>query len=388
MNDLDLDGLLGAADDEGPRRRSRASSRSARSRSRRRQRRQRRKGFVAFFLAMIIIVGVLGVGGYYGYNWIRSVAVPKDFTGQGSGEVLVEIKDGQSATEVAQTLVNQGVVASERAFVNAVGAAGKTASLQPGEYKLRKGMAASNAVPLLDPQRRLQTTLTVKEGLRLSQIMDQLSTATGKPVADFRRAAKDGKALGLPSYAKGRLEGFAFPATYEVSPKSTPDDLLAAMVARFDRAAADTDLVAGARRAGRTPLEIMTIASIVQAESGSVRDMPKVARVIYNRLNRTPQMKLQMDSTVMYGLNKYGIAATHEELKSKSPYNTYARLGLPPGPIANPGDHAIQAALKPADGTWLFFVTTDPKRGITKFTDSESEFFKLAQEFNKNHGAG
>ncbi|WP_424531520.1 endolytic transglycosylase MltG [Sphaerisporangium viridialbum] len=388
MNDLDLDSLLGAEDDEGPRRRSRASSRTARSRSRRRQRRQRRKGFVAFFVAMIIIVGVLGVGGYYGYNWIRGVAIPKDFTGQGSGEVLVEIKEGQSATEVAQTLVDQGVVASERAFVNAIGAAGKSASLQPGEYKLRKGMAASNAVPLLDPKRRLQTTLTVREGLRLSQILEQLSTATGKPVAEFRKAAKDAKALDLPSYAKGRLEGFAFPATYEVSPKSSPDEVLAAMVARYKRAADDAGLVAGARRVGRTPLEIMTIASIVQAESGSVRDMPKVARVIYNRLNRSPQMMLQMDSTVMYGLNKFGIAATHEEIKSKSPYNTYARLGLPPGPIGNPGDHAIEAALKPADGTWLFFVTTDPKKGITKFTDSEAEFFKLAEEFNQNHRTG
>ncbi|MEU8271707.1 endolytic transglycosylase MltG [Sphaerisporangium sp. NPDC049002] len=388
MNDLDLDSLLGAEDDEGPRRRSRASSRTARTRSRRRQRRQRRKGFVAFFVAMIVIVGVLGVGGYYGYNWIRGVAIPKDFTGQGTGEVLVEIKEGQSATEVAQTLVDQGVVASERAFINAIGAAGKSASLQPGEYKLRKGMAASNAVPLLDPKRRLQTTLTVREGLRLSQILEQLSTATGKPVSEFRKAAKDAKALDLPSYARGRLEGFAFPATYEVSPKSSPDEVLGAMVARYKRAADDAGLVAGARRVGRTPLEIMTIASIVQAESGSVRDMPKVARVIYNRLNRSPQMKLQMDSTVMYGLNKFGIAATHEEIKSTSPYNTYARLGLPPGPIGNPGDHAIEAALKPADGTWLFFVTTDPKRGITKFTDSEAEFFKLAQEFNQNRGTG
>ncbi|MFC4585090.1 endolytic transglycosylase MltG [Sphaerisporangium corydalis] len=387
MNDLDLDSLLGAEDDEGPRRRSRVSSRSSRSRSRRRQRRQKRKGFLAFFVAVIIIAGVLGVGGYYGYNWIRDVAVPKDFTGQGSGEVLVEIKAGQSATEVAQTLVEQGVVASERAFVNAIGAAGKSASLQPGEYKLRKGMAASSAVPLLDPKRRLQTTVTVREGLRLSQVLEQLSTATGRPVEDFRKAARDREALGLPAYAR-RLEGFAFPATYEVSPKSSPDDVLAAMVTRYKRAAADADLVAKAKRVGRTPLEVMTIASIVQAESGSEQDMPKVSRVIYNRLNRTPQMRLQMDSTVMYGLGKFGIAATHEELKSKSPYNTYARLGLPPGPIGNPGDHAIKAALEPADGTWLFFVTTDPKRHITKFTDSEAEFFKLAEEFNKNHGAG
>ncbi|RCG26170.1 endolytic transglycosylase MltG [Sphaerisporangium album] len=388
MSDLDLDSLLGAEDDEGPRRRSRGGSRASRARSRRRQRRQRRKGFVAFFVAMIIIVGVLGVGGYYGYTWVRDVAVADDYAGPGTGEVVVEIKEGQSAGEVAQTLVDQGVVASERAFVNAIDAAGKTSSLQPGQYKLRKGMAAASAVPLLDPKLRMLTTLTIREGLRLSQILAQLSTATGKPVSAFQKAAKDTKALELPSYAKGRLEGFAFPATYEIAPKATPDEILANMVSRFNDAAKDADLVDAAKRVGRTPLEIVTIASIVQAEAGNVRDMPKVARVIYNRLNRDPQMKLQMDSTVMYGLNKFGIAATHEELKSRSPYNTYARLGLPPGPIGNPGDHAIQAALKPAPGSWLFFVTTDPKRGITKFTDSESEFFKLAEEFNKNHGAG
>ncbi|GII65427.1 hypothetical protein Skr01_55120 [Sphaerisporangium krabiense] len=387
MNDLDLDSLLGAEDDEGPRRKGRGS-RVNRARSRRRQRRQRRKGFVAFFVAMVIIVGVLGVGGYYGYQWVRDMAVAEDYAGPGTGEVIVEIKDGQSAGDVAQTLVEQGVVASERAFVNAIDAAGKTGSLQPGQYKLRKGMAAVVAVPLLDPKLRLQTTLTIREGLRLSQILQQLSTATGKPVTVFQKAAKDAESLELPAYAKGRLEGFAFPATYEISPKSTPDEILASMVARFSEAAEQADLVAGAKKVGRTPLEIVTIASIVQAESGNVRDMAKVARVIYNRLNRDPEMKLQMDSTVMYGLNKFGIAATHEELKSKSPYNTYARLGLPPGPIGNPGDHAIEAALNPAKGNWLFFVTTDPKRGITKFTDSETEFFKLAEEFNKNHGAG
>jgi UPF0755 protein len=387
MSDLDLDNLLGAEDDEGPRRRSR-NSRASRSRSRRRQRRQRRKGFAAFFLAMIIIVGVVGAGGYYGFTWIRGLAVPKDYTGQGTGEVIVEIKPGQSAGEVAQTLVDQGVVASERAFVNAIGAAGKSASLQPGEYKLRKGMAAVNAIPLLDPERRLKTTLTLPEGLRLSQVFKQLSTATGRPVQEFQRAAKDAEGLGLPAYAKGRLEGFAFPATYEVSPRTPPVDLLAAMVERFDRAAEDAGLVAGARRVGLTPMQLLTVASIVQAESGRHEDMPKVARVIYNRLNRNPPMLLQMDSTVMYGLGVYGIAATHEQLKSKSPYNTYARPGLPPGPISNPGDHAIEAALNPADGPWLFFVTVDPKNKITKFTDSESEFLRLVEEFNRSQEGG
>ncbi|GGK87046.1 ABC transporter substrate-binding protein [Sphaerisporangium melleum] len=387
MNDLDLDGLLGAEDDEGPRRRSRGS-RSAQRRSKKRQRRQRRKGYVAFLAAMVIIVGVLGAGGYYGYNWLRGVAVPKDFTGQGTGEVVVEIKQGQSASEVAQTLVDQGVVASERAFINAIGAAGKSASLQPGDYKLRKGMSAAAAVPLLDPERRLQTTLTLREGLRLSQILQQLATATGRPVRDFQKAAKDAEALDLPSYARKRLEGFAFPATYEVSPKSTPEDLLAAMVARYKKAADDVGLAEGARRLGHTPMEIMTIASIVQAESGSKRDMAKIARVIYNRLERTPPMMLQMDSTVMYALNKFGVAATHAETKNKSRYNTYAHPGLPPGPIGNPGEDAIKAALEPADGPWLFFVTVDTKRGITKYTDSQAEHDKFVEEFNRNQAAG
>ncbi len=233
-----------------------------------------------------------------------------------------------------------------------------------------------------------QTTLTVREGQRLSQILNQLSTATGKPVEEFRRAARDGKSLGLPAYAKGALEGFAFPATYEVSPKSSPEELLAAMVTRFDRAAEDADLVDGARRAGRTPLEIMTIASIVQAESGDRRDMPKVARVIYNRLNHTPEMMLQVDSTVLYGLNKFGTRASNKDVQSRSRYNTYAYLGLPPGPIGNPGNDAIEAALRPATGPWLYFVTTDPEKGITKFAASESEYFKLREELNRNRRTG
>ncbi|MGV9302712.1 endolytic transglycosylase MltG [Nonomuraea sp. NPDC003727] len=233
-----------------------------------------------------------------------------------------------------------------------------------------------------------QTTLTVREGLRLSQILEQLSTATGRPLVEFERAAKDGRALGLPAYAKGALEGFAFSGTYEVSPTSSPDEILAAMVTRFNRTAEDSNLVDGARRVGRTPLEILTIASIVQAESANKRDMPKIARVVYNRLNHTPEMRLQVDSTVLYGLNKFGARASNEDLKSRSRYNTYARLGLPPGPICNPGADAIEAALKPAAGPWLFFVTTDPEKGITKFADSESEFFKLVEEYNKNRRTG
>jgi UPF0755 protein len=232
------------------------------------------------------------------------------------------------------------------------------------------------------------TILAIKEGLRLSDILKQLSTATGKPLKEFERAARDGRALGLPAYAKGSLEGFVLPSNYEISSRLSPGEILAEMVARSNRLAEDIDLVDGARRVGRTPLEILTIASIIQAEADRKLDMPKISRVIHNRLNHKPAMRLELDSTVMYGLNKYGISASLEDLRSRSPYNTYARLGLPPGPICNPGYDAVKAALKPATGPWLWFVTTDPKKGVTKFAGSEFEFLKLKEEFDRNRRTG
>ncbi|MFI6799345.1 endolytic transglycosylase MltG [Streptosporangium canum] len=388
MNDLDMDFLVGDDDDGRSRRGSRTSPGSGSRRGRRRRRRRNRGGFLAPMLAAIVLLGGVGAGGFYGYTWLRDAMTVEDYTGEGAGEVVVEIKTGQSASDVARTLQEQGVVKSAEAFVDAAAAADMSASLQPGEYTLRKQMSAAAAVKLLDPDKRLRETVTLQEGLRLSATLTQLAKQTGKPLREFQRAARDGKALGLPSYAKGRLEGYAFPATYEISPKMEPVDILTAMVDRFHQTAGKDGLEKEAKALGHTPHEIMTIASIVQAESGSVEDMGKVARVIYNRLDGNPPRKLEMDSTVMYGLNKYGVAATNADLESTSPYNTYMREGLPPGPIANPGDHAIQAALNPTKGDWIFFVTTDTKRGITKFTASETEFFKFKAEFEKNRAGG
>jgi len=385
MNDLDMDALLGTGDDGSYRRRPSGPSRTARTRARRRRRRTRRKGFVASLLAIAIVVGIIGGGGYYAYQWLNDLLVPDDYTGQGTGEVTIEIKEGQSATEIAQTLLANDVIKSTRAFTEAAAAAGKSGSLQPGVYRLRRKMAAKYAVEALDPANRLRTRVTITEGLRLSQVLERLATTTGRPVEEFEQAAKRRKALGLPSYAKS-LEGYAFPATYEISPTKSPQDILTEMVDRFRVAAEQNDLVAGAKRLGMTPHEIITIASIVQAESGKKSDMAKVARVIYNRLKRP--MPLQMDSTVLYGVGKFGLHASEADRADDSPYNTYKHSGLPPGPICNPGDDAIEAALNPAKGNWLFFVTVDPKRGITKFTDSQAEHEKNVAEYNRNRGAG
>lgn len=341
---------------------------------------------MAPLLAFVVLAGIIGGGGYYGYLWLSDALVPDDYSGQGTGEVVIEIKQGQSASEVAQELERQGVVASARAFTNAVGNANKSASLQPGEYKMRKKMSAAGAVAMLIPENRLLAKVTLEEGLRLSAALSKLAEETGKPVKEFTAAAKNTKDLDLPSYAKGKLEGYAFPATYEFQPKTTPKEMLAAMVKRFNQTADQMDLEGGAKSLGHTAHEIVVIASIVQAEAGRREDMAKIARVIYNRLDRKPEMKLQMDSTVMYALNRYRTTATFAETKVKHPYNTYANLGLPPGAITNPGDHAIEAALNPAKGNWLYFVATDPKSNVTQFATTEAEFNALLAEFKRNGG--
>ncbi|MGW0810119.1 endolytic transglycosylase MltG [Nonomuraea sp. NPDC002799] len=385
MSDLDLNTLLGAEDDEGrPRRRTRGSAK--RGNGRRRRRRRNRGGFMAPLLAFVVLAGIIGGGGYYGYLWLSDALVPDDYSGQGSGEVVVEIKDGQSASDVALELERQGVVASAKAFTNAIANANMSDKLQPGEYQLRKNMSAAAAVAQLVPNNRLLETVTIKEGLRLSDTLTTLAKETKKPIKEFTAAAKDVGELDLPPYAKGKLEGYAFPATYEFQPKTTPSQMLAAMVKRFNQTAERTDLEAGAKELGRTPHDIIVIASIIQAEAGRHEDMPKISRVIYNRLTHEPEMKLAMDSTVMYALNKYGTAATFAETHIKHPYNTYERIGLPPGPIANPGDHAIEAALNPAKGSWLFFVATDPKSPVTKFATTDAERQALLAEYERNGG--
>ncbi|MFI0424987.1 endolytic transglycosylase MltG [Spongiactinospora sp. 9N601] len=270
----------------------------------------------------------------------------------------------------ARFLHGRGLALAAAGAVTAV-AVGSTVALQGIAARAPGDVAVSRPAPAI--------SVTVVAGMRLAQLFRALSSRTGRPVAEFEQAAKDGAALGLPGYARGALEGFAFPGAYEFAPAASPAEILGAMVARYRRTAEDTALAEGARRAGRTPLEILTVASIVQAEARRAEDMPKVARVLYNRLNR--KMRLQVDSTVLYGLGKYGISAKREDLKSPSPYNTYKHLGLPPGPIGNPGADAIRAALKPASGSWLYYVITDRAKGTMEFTTSHREYVKRVDEY-------
>jgi UPF0755 protein len=245
---------------------------------------------------------------------------------------------------------------------------------------------------LLKPSSRVQTRVTIPEGLRQSQIIATLGRETGN-LQGYQQAIKKTAALKLPSFAHGHPEGYLFPATYDIQPNTPPLKVLQDMVTRFDQEAASIGLPAAAAHAELTQSDVIIVASLIQAEGRHQSDFPKIARVIYNRLNSNPQIPLQLDSTVLYALNKHGVRVTDQQItaqqiKVKSSYNTFVHIGLPPGPIDSPGDAAIKAALHPAHGSWMYFVTVDPKTGLTKFTSSFTQFEQFRAELESNIAKG
>ncbi|CAL9579436.1 Endolytic murein transglycosylase [Nocardiopsis dassonvillei] len=354
-------------------------------------RRAKRRGKGMMILLVLALIATVGGGGFF---VMRTYVFPPDFNGEGSGEVVYVIQENQSGLSVGQGLTDLGVVASPRAFTNALEDLPEDElgqGLVPGSYSLALGMSADNAVrALLDPANRLGGRVTIAEGLRNEQALEKLSEETGVPYEELEEAHSRPDELGLPEYAEGEAAGYLFPSTYMFDPDTDALTMLRTMVGQFNTTAEELRLEERAEEMGFTPDEIMAVASIVQAESGGEEDMPKVSRVIYNRLDI--DMNLGMDSTCFYAIGEYGIALNNDQLAAcaadTSGFDTYHKPGLPPGPFVAPGEDAIEAALEPAEGPWLYFVATDPENGVTEFTDSEAEFELLKQEFMENWSGG
>jgi UPF0755 protein len=336
-------------------------------------------------VAVLVIIIPLGVGGGYAYSFYMSRYHPPDYPGAGTGYVVVHVPSGASPTSFGPQLQQLGVVASARAFVLAAEHAQNPNGLLPGFYGMRKHMKASLAyAALLNPKNLVQVSVTIPEGWRTTQVVKWLGAKSGIPASAYDQVLKNPAQLHLPAYANGNPEGYLFPATYTVQPHETAQGVLAGMVQRFNQEAAAVDLPAAAQRVHLSPAKVIIMASLVQAEGGRISDYPKIARVIYNRLTR--HMPLQLDSTVLYGLHAFGILASDAQLRSTSPYNTYRHMGLPPGPIDSPGNAAIQAVLHPSAGNWLYFVTVNPKTGLTKFTASQAQFEQFRAELEHSLG--
>lgn len=346
----------------------------------------RRRTGLACGLTALALVAVFGGLGLVGYGWWQGQRAPvsaADFGGPGGGTVEVSVPQGAGLSQIAAALVRNGVVASSLAFTRA--AAGNTAAsrIQPGTYTLRQKMSAAAALAILvDPANA--NGLTIPEGWRGYQIYAAVDTKLKLPEGTTRRIVEEKAAqLGLPEFAKGSPEGYLFPATYGVTEGTTPEGLLKQMVERAGKELVRQDAEAVGQTLGQSLYGVVTIASMVQGEADNPEDMAKVARVIYNRLARN--MPLQLDSTINYALGRSTLNTTVTDTRLASPYNTYLHQGLPPTPISNPGRQALQAAVDPAQGDWLYFVTVRP--GDTRFTDSYEVQQRNVAEFNAQQSA-
>ncbi|SEG73606.1 UPF0755 protein [Actinacidiphila yanglinensis] len=347
------------------------------------QGKKRRSGCACVVVLAVLVGGVGGIG-YFGYHMYESRFGPApDYSGEGSGDVQVTIPAGASATTMGNLLKQAGVVKSVGAFTAAANKNPKGNFIQAGVYDLHKQMSGASAVTMmLDP--KSQDAMIIPEGYRATRIYQQIDLKLHLKTGTTAAAAK-GANLGLPSWAHGNVEGFLFPMKYSVGKSTKPVDVLKQMVAQASSEYQKDDLVGNAKKIGKTPEQVLTIAALVQAEAQQEGDFGKVSRVIYNRLDQG--MKLEFDSTINYAMGRSTLNTSNKDTQFASPYNTYLHTGLPPGPIDNPGHNAIEAALDPTSGNWLYFVTVKP--GDTRFTDSYAVHQKNVQDFNayqKAHG--
>jgi UPF0755 protein len=349
-----------------------------------RRRPRKRRGWIPALLVLALIGGGIYFAGSYGYDKLKAhFAAAPDYPGPGTGKVVFQVKKGDSVATMGQGLRNVGVVRSVDAFVDAARKEPKASTIQVGFYQLKKQMRAGDALAVLvSPKNMIQSSVTVPEGSRVKSIVAAIVKNTDLKRAAVESALKQPGKLGLPAAAKGNPEGYLYPATYVVPPNLTALGLLRQMVAKTVSVEKDLDLATKAQALGYTPEEILTVASILEFEASRGPDYPKVARAIYNRLDKG--MALQSDATVAYANNKSGTVYTSSDERAlDSPYNTYRNTGLPPGPIGSPGETTIKAALNPSQGHQLFWVVVNLRTGETRYADNYQDHLKNVALFRR-----
>ncbi|QLE71209.1 endolytic transglycosylase MltG [Streptomyces rectiverticillatus] len=384
------DGEAAAEDEDDEPREERSRSRDRRGKGKKPKKNKRRSGTACLVVA-VVLLGVVGGGGYLAYDyWQTHFGAAPDFAGEGTGEARVEIPKDSSLTKMGQVLQQAGVVKSVGAFTEAAGKSPKGKAIQAGTYTLRKGMSGAAAVEMMT---NAANFLTIAEGRRAVQIYGAIDEKLGLTAGTTQDVAKNQvKNLGLPEWAntdpkiKDPLEGFLYPSQYSAGKGTKPETILKQMVARAKENYAKQDLEGKARELGlKSPLQLITVASLVNAEGMTHDDFRKMSRVIYNRLKPTnieTNGKLEFDSTYNYVKNQSKLDLSPKQIRALDhPYNTYFYKGLPPGPIGNPGEPALKAAMDPEPGDWYYFVSIKEK---TTFTKNLQEHQKLVDEFNKS----
>lgn len=346
-------------------------------------RKSRARSCLPVLLVLLVLGSAVVLGGRWAYGELSArLASAPDYDGPGSGEVVYQVEEGVTSAQIGRDLKEAGVVASVDAFTEAARLDEGSRSIQVGYYELQEKMKASEALDVLvDPANLVQALVTVPEGARVRQVVDSITENTEIGRRAVVRALADADAIGLPAEAEGNPEGYLFPATYTVPPRMTAVELISQMVTKTREVEADLDIESRAAELGLTPEEVLTVASILEYEANKSEDYPRVARVLYNRLD--DDMALQLDSTVSYVSGRSGdVWTTSDERDSDSQYNTYRYAGLPPGPIGSPGQETIEAALEPAEGDWLFFVP-DYEADTTRFSETLAEHNRWVEKLRE-----
>ena len=353
---------------------------------------------VAVLVASILLI----IGAVVYIAFARANSTGSDFNGTGNGvEQVVEIPEGSTLSAMGPALVDKGIVRSDKAFQNATMANPDADNIQPGFYRLQEKMSAESAVAaLLDPANQIDmlkipggstlmdvrvvggdTRLGIYSNISKVSCGDEGERGDCVKVKDLHDVAAnaDPASLGVPDWAiepvnahKGdpkRLEGLIAPGEYIVDPSADAQTILTNLITRTTEKYNSTDIVGRAKAVGLSPYDLLTAASLVEREAPE-GEFDKVARVILNRLKEP--MRLEFDSTVNYGLESVELATGDSDRKKVTPWNTYAKDGLPETPIASPSEEAIQAMEHPAEGEWLFFVTIDDE-GTTLFSNNFDE---------------
>lgn len=344
------------------------------------ERPKRRAHVILWTVLPLVVIAAIVASGVYVWNTfepeIRSVMgweEPNDYEGAGTGEVLIVITEGDTGSDIASTLADSGVTKTSEAFYQLLLTQQPEPTFQPGTYSLKNKMSSQAALDaLLDDENKIERTALIREGITGEQILQRVSDATEIPLDDLRKAASTPSDFGIPTSAPS-IEGWLFPAVYTFEPGMTAHEVIQKMVTRMFTALDEANVAPENRE------RVLTTASIIQREARQEEDFYKVSRVIQNRLDAG--MKLQMDSTAQYGVDtgSDSVWSSEEALESDSPWNTYKHEGLPIGPIASPGDLAIDAAVNPASGDWLFFVTVNLKTGETVFSTTNAEHEKAVE---------
>lgn len=298
-------------------------------------------------------------------------------TQSGPGTVSIDVSSGETGSEIARELFEKEVTASSEIFFRLAVADPKAQLIAPGVHMIDTQICAQSALDQLLDNKRIAGLIAVSEGAWISEIK-KLFIRAGYPQAEVKAAFLDA-AVPKPF---SQLEGLLFPAQYSFAQGTKADVALKEVITRGLSEAVKVGFLAD--QSQYSPQQLLTIASIIQAEGGD-GDFTKVSRVIYNRLKIG--MPLQMDSTVHFVMKSRGnIFLSTQSTLINSPYNTYRKYGLPPGPIGNPGRNALKATLSPAAGDWLYFITVAPQD--TRFTASLEEFNAWKVLYKKNLRAG